>query len=274
MITVGATAVATAQAPAAPPATAPPPAAQAPTAQAPPAPAPAAPAAAPKEEKPHWQGQIMGAPLLLLEYGPTDQTTFALNGSIELIKPQLTYSVDGDYTFGKVKGDGFDETVADEQRLSETVRRNLTKRTYVAVRPAFKRNKVQSIDYQFEELVGYGIILAEGPRGSLHLMPIGGAVQQKKNVPGFDGGTATAGVLQISAYKFNDVWRWQETFLFMQNFKHHDDYRSQFDAALRGKIYGPFALQIKFSNERDNVVADTENKAVRQLVLGVGLTIK
>ena len=106
------------------------------------------------------------------------------------------------------------------------------------------------------------------------MIPIVGAVQQQKNVPSIDGGSGTAGVLQIASFKLNAMWKFQESFLFMQNFKDSDDYRSQFSAELQGKVVGPLSIQFKFSNERDNIVAAGDDQAVRTLVLGIGLSFK
>jgi hypothetical protein len=228
----------------------------------------------PAEEKPHWTGDIMGAPLLMWQFGVTDQTMFSLNGSIALIEPKASYSFDGDYGYTKVKAEGFEQTVVDAQHLSFTARRELTKRTYLTVRPAFKRNKIQGVDYQMEELAGYGIIVTESARGTLHVVPIAGVLQQQKNVASVDGNSGTAGVLQIASFKLGPMWRWNESFLVMQNFKDSSDYRTQFSTELQGKIIGPVTMQIKFSHERDNIVALGDNQAVRTLVLGIGVSFK
>ena len=224
---------------------------------------------------PHWTGQIMGSPLYMFKFGPNDTTMVSFNGALELVKPNVSYSFDGDYTHMTLTPKGSSSvTLTDAQHLNFTLARDLTSRTYLALRSGFKRDKQQSIDYQFEELAGFGIILAQHARGTLHVVPLAGVIRQEKNIAAVDGTSGTGGVLQLSSFQLNPMWRWEESLLFMQNFKDSEDQRLQFSAGLTGVISGPFSMQLSYSTERDNLILDSTNKAVHQLTFSVGLTFQ
>jgi len=229
-----------------------------------------APGAAPEPVK--WSG--MAGLSAAVQSGVTDQRTVTVNG--EVFKPSegrgWGYSLQGDHLYSSVKiGPDF-QTVANAQTVRFTSERQLTDVLYFVVRPAYKRNTIQAVDYRFEGLVGLGAQLSKSRRAQFDVLGVTGFISQDKNVDEVDGTHPAAGIVQTSQVALNKVWRMSEMVLYLRPFGAGADYRLQFQVGLTGQIVGPLALNTSFSIDRENVVLGSSANADRRFSVGVQLT--
>jgi hypothetical protein len=237
-------------------------------------PAPQQPPAAPQNPPPVKVQSILNVGVNF-DTGVTDQAGLTLSGAILRRSPLWSMALEGDEAYSDVTIEGVKTVVADAQNLKFTVERNLTPRTYLMVRPAYKRNAVQSIDYRFEELAGYGFRLADlDPQGRLQInaVPVAGAVQQKKNIPEVDGGHFAAGGFENIAYQLKPGWTVTHFFIYLKDFRAGKDYRLQTTNALVGEITHHVGLNVSYSIDHENVVFAGEQPDDRRFVVALSLT--
>lgn len=228
-----------------------------------------APGAAPEPVK--WHGMVGFS--AAVQSGVTDQRTVTVNG--EVFKPSegkgWGYSLQGDDLYSSVKiGPDF-QTVANAQTLRFTAERELTDILYFVVRPAYKRNTIQAVDYRLEGLVGVGAELSRSKRAQFDVLGVTGFISQEKNVEEVDGTHPAAGIVQTAQIALNKVWRLSEMGLYLRPFGAGEDYRLQFQVVLTGQIVGPLSLNTSFSVDRENVVLGTSANADRRFSVGVQL---
>jgi hypothetical protein len=171
--------------------------------------------------------------------GAIDQFNIGVTGDASKMTPRWNYYLQGDYTYGTVTVSGVEQRVADTQHARFLAERTLTPRTFLLLRPAFKRNELQGVDYQFEQLAGYGLRVVVSERTKLHVVPVAGAIEQSKRVDPVDGLDFTAGVYQTLGYRLTPGWNLVQWFLFLQDVRQSRDHRLQGSATLAGKIIGP-----------------------------------
>lgn len=226
------------------------------------------PAAAPAPVR--WQGNA--AVSVSIQSGVTDQRSVSVNGeAFRAAVDGWSYSLQGDHTYASVKlGETF-QTVAESQNARFTAQRALTDVLYFVIRPAFKRNEVQAVDYRFEGLAGLGAQLSKNRRVMFDVLGVGGFISQDKNVESVDGTHPVAGVVQTSQVVISPMWRLSELALFLRPFGAGDDYRMQFQTSLVGTIVGPLALNVSYNMDRENVVLGGNEKVDRRLTMGVQL---
>jgi hypothetical protein len=200
--------------------------------------------------------------------GPVDATNFNAVGEIEGIADSRSFSLQGDHTYGKY----FGQTSADQQHVKFTVRQDVAEHVYLVARPSFERNKVQSINYLYEELVGAGFWRA-GAKGRLDLVPVVGLVQQKKNIEEIDGNHFTAGILEIFNARLTPLWTLSQSFVYMKNSGSGDDSRMQANASLTGVVWGPLAVSLSYQAEHDSIILETVggSKTAQTFTVGVQL---
>jgi hypothetical protein len=186
---------------------------------------------------PAWTGS--GSTDLSWQAAAIDQFTIGFAANISKLTPRWSYFIQADYTYGTVTVGGVEQRVADSQHVRFLAERTLTPRTYLLLRPAFKRNELQGVDFQFEELVGYGLRVVTSDRTRLNLVPIGGAIQQRKRVDGVDGHDFAAGLYQTLGYRVTSDWNLVQWFLYLQDVRQARDHRLQGSATLAGRIMGP-----------------------------------
>jgi hypothetical protein len=205
-----------------------------------------------------------------LQAGVTDQRSISLSGAAFRRSPgSWSVAIEGDHTHVSVKiGEAF-LTVADSQNARVTLERDLTEVLYFVIRPAFKRNEVQAVDYRFEGLLGLGVRLLRNPRAQIDVLGAGGVVSQDKNVPAVDGTDGVAGVVQTSQFALGPMWRLSELALFLRPVDGGDDYRMQFQTSLTGAIAGPLALSVSYVMDHENVVLGGSESTDRRLSIGV-----
>lgn len=237
------------------------------TAQTPtPAPTPAA--APPNPNALHWTSSVTAG--LAWTAATTDSTSVNLSGGVTGVSERRTYDLQATHAYYKVEGPSFSQVGVDNQNVAATFRQTLSKHTYLAIRPSYKRDAVQKVDYVFQELVGLGF-WAGGPRGRIDFIPVVGLVQQEKNLPAVDGNSATAGIYQLAAAKLNANWSLSQSFLFLNNFNDGDDYRMQAMAALTGKIAGPLGLQLSYTADHENLVVAGSDSTSQSVSVGLQL---
>jgi hypothetical protein len=220
-----------------------------------PAPPQAARAAAPRP----WTMIFGGG--FMLDRSTADTHSINLMGSLVRVKPGSPWAqqVDGTVAYTRVEAGGFKQTVADSTDLKYLLRRQLAKRTALLIRPAYKRNTVQKVDYRVEELVGLEFVAATGRVGSLTFIPVGGAVQEEKNIPGFEKKTATVGGIQTATLTLRsanpeDSSAITEQLLYLPDLRNTEDYRVNFVVTLSNPIAGPFFVDVSYNFDREQVV--------------------
>jgi hypothetical protein len=191
----------------------------------------------------------------------TDQAGFNLAGGLLRAAPIWNQSLEGDTTYLRVSAKAFKQTVADSQNLRYTLQRDLNPRVFLAVRPAFKRNEVQKVDYRFEQIVGVGFRLVQKPKVQFAVVPMAGLVQQEKHIPTLNNKTEVAGVLETIAVPFNAMSSFTEMYLYQADLRNTDDYRMQFELRLNTQIAGPFGIQLAYTFDRENIVLGTVQQA-------------
>jgi len=201
--------------------------------------------------------------------GPVDTTSFNAMGEIEGATDKRSFSLQADHAYGKY----FGQTSADAQHVKFTARQDLAEHWYALARPSFERNKVQSIDYQYEELVGLGYWTG-GARGRLDLVPVAGFIQQKKNIESVDGNHFTAGILELLSARLTPLWSLSQSFLYMRNTGDGNDSRMQAAVSLSGVIYGPLAINVTYQAEHDNIVLETAGGSKTTQTLSVGVQLQ
>lgn len=214
-----------------------------------------------------WQGTV--ATSVSLQSGVTDQRMVNITGEAFRRAPGWSYSIQADHTYASVKLDEEFQAVADSQNARFTAERDLNETLYFVVRPAFKRNEIQAVDYRVEGLVGLGAKLSQNPRAVFDVLGVGGVISQQKNVPEVDGTNPVVGVVQTSQFVFSPTWRLSEMALILRPFNASDDYRLQFQTTLVGAIAGPLSLNVSFSLDRENVVLGGNENADRRFMVGV-----
>lgn len=242
-------------------------------AQTPPQPPP--PAATPSTPPPVQVHSLLNIGVNIAK-GVTDQVGVTVSGAVLRRSPLWDLALEGDEAYSQVSVQGIDQTVADAQNLKFTANRNLTPRTYLMVRPAYKRNSVQSVDYRFEELAGYGVRLADtAPNGRLQInvVPVAGAVEQKKNIPDVDGAHAAAGGFESVVYQLKPGWTFNHFFIYLLEFHARQDFRLQTTNALVGAITQHIGLNISYSVDHESIVLAGENSDDHRLSFGLSLTL-
>jgi hypothetical protein len=225
-------------------------------------------APAPAQPEPvRWQGNAVVS--VALSGGVSDQRTISLSSEAFRRAEGWSYAVQGDHTHASVKfGEDF-VTVADSQNARFTAERDLSEVLYFVIRPAFKRNEVQAVDYRFEGLMGLGVRALRTPRAQLDILGASGFVSQDKNVPAVDGTSAVGGLVQTSQFVLSERWRLTQLALFLSPFNDSNDYRMQFQSALTGAIAGPLALSVSYNMDRENIVLGGNETTDRRLSVGV-----
>ena len=230
--------------------------------------APSAHAQQPPSPRP-WTVMFGGG--LTFQNGTTDQKGINLRGAAIRLTPGSAWAqqVDADLSYMTVSGPGFEQTVADNNSVRYLLRRQLTPRTFLAIRPAFKRNTVQGVDYRLEEIVGVGFVLAPHARLGLTVIPVAGSVQQEKNIPGIDKKTLTAGVTQTGTIILrqrridpatnqpaepDDSSKIEQQFLYLTDVRNSEDRRLQAQVALENPIAGAFFVDFIYSVDHENLV--------------------
>jgi hypothetical protein len=187
-------------------------------------------------QPPTWIGSASAD--LSWQAGAIDQLNIGLAADVSRRTPQWSYYIQADYAYGTVTTGGVRQRVTDVQHTRFIAERTLTPRTFLLIWPAFKRNELQGIDYQSEELAGYGLRLPASDRIRLHLVPVGGDIQQSKRVDTVDGRNFTAGLYQTLEYRVATGWNLVQWFLYLQDAGESAEYRLQGTAMLQGKIIG------------------------------------
>jgi hypothetical protein len=101
-----------------------------------------------------WSGGVMLD--LSIFKNSTTQTSLSLGGKVIRAGQMWSHQFDGSHAFAEVSVPGFEQTVSDAQNLSSLSRRTLTDNIFLLFSPSYKRNAIQSVDYQFSEMVGIG----------------------------------------------------------------------------------------------------------------------
>lgn len=232
-----------------------------------------APAAAAQQPPPPDPSKMQWTSTALVAYsrmaGPVETTNFSANGEVGMANDRRSYTLQADHTYGRF----FDQTSADLQHAKFTMRQDLSSHTYLLGRASFERNKVQSIDHQFEELAGVGFWWG-GARGRFDIAPVAGFIQQDKNIEAVDGSHVTFGGLQILTLPLTPLWTLSESFVYMRNTGDLDDSRLQASVSLTGVIAGPLALNVTYSAEHDNVVIETAGGSKTTQTFAVGIQVQ
>ena len=214
---------------------------------------------------------------IMLQNGVTDQRQIAMSGESFRQIPEghpdaWKYAIQGDYTYASVKiGDAF-TAVADSQRLSFTAEREMTEHLFFVVRPAFKRNEIQGVEYRLEGLGGLGVEVHEGKFAEVDVIGVAGGVRQEKGVPEADGSSFVVGTVQTSQWALAQGWGLRQMLLYLQPLDDSDDYRLQLQTALTGAITRHLAVSIGYDFDRENLVIGASRRADRRLSVGVQLT--
>lgn len=213
----------------------------------------------------------LGSLSLSTQRGPAESTNFNANVEVNAETDKRSYNFAADHGFGKY----FGQTSTDQQHVKFTFRRDLSSHTYLMGRGSFERNKIQLIDYQYEELVGYGI-WAGNAKARFDVAPVVGLVQQQKNIEQIDGNHFTYGGLQILSLTLNPQWSVAQSFSYMKNADTGDleDWRMQAQVQLTGKIGGPFSINFTYSAEHDNVLSSAATGEKTTHMTTVGLQIQ
>lgn len=212
-----------------------------------------------------WHGTFGGG--VQWHAAATDQTGFNLGGALLRVSPIWSQALDGDLTYAKVKTTGLDQIVADAQNVRYTLQRDLRPRVFMALRPAFKRNEVQGVDYRFEETVGVGFRLVQQPKAQITVVPTLGLVQQEKNIAALNNETASGGVLQTVTVAINAMSSFSQMLQYQADLQNTDDNRLQFEMRLNTQIAGPIGLQLTYLFDRENIVVAGVNSADQDLRL-------
>jgi hypothetical protein len=233
---------------------------------------PAAPAAVEAAPPPPNPAQMKWSSMAVVGFskmtGPVETTNFTANGEVGAANDKRSVSLQADHSFGKY----FGQTSADNQHVKLTMRQDIAKHAYLLARPSYERNKIQSIDYQYEELAGVGF-WAGGARGRIDVAPVAGFIQQEKHIDTVDGNHFTYGGLQIATAQLTPLWTVSQSFVYMRNTGDLDDSRLQAGVSLSGVIKGPLALNVTYQAERDNIIIETAggSKTTQTFIVGVQL---
>lgn len=208
--------------------------------------------------------------------GVTDQ--FGLNLTAGMFRESTPWShvFETRYLYSKVRFSGVEQTVADAQYLEYQAVRSLAPRVFLAIRPSFKRNTIQDVDYRFEELIGLGFTVVKTAKVVLTVVPGGGGLQQRKHIPEVDGGSAIVGVYQGTTYTINAAWRFDQSALYLRDLQPARDYRFQADATLKGAITPIRAserlklmLTVAYLFDHENVVLTAGEQQDQRLSVGI-----
>jgi Protein of unknown function, DUF481 len=257
-------------------------AAQAQTPPAEPAPAaapqPPSPPQAPAEPVKWHGGATFG---FSWQSGTSRQTAVSLDGRLYREGKVWSHAIVGSHVFTEVKVAGFEQVVADAQLLRLLSERELNHRFYLLLRPGYKRDTVQGIKYQVEELVGFGIRIVRTPRAELNIVPVAGLTQQDKGVAKYYGDAFTGGVFQQSEIALvcakpapvpgacTPTWRWNQYFVYLQNAEASEDRRMQGQVMLTGVIKGPFSMSLAYVYDRENVVQVGNTETNKRVTVGL-----
>ena len=223
---------------------------------------------------PEWQ--TMATVSVLIQNGVTTQRQYSITGETAKKVPDTaprawSFALQGDYTYASLKIEENFQAIADSQNVRFTAERALNDNFFLVLRPAFKRNEVQNVEYRFEELGGLGVELVESNFAEIDVIGVIGAVQQDKNVPEVDGGSFVAGTVQSSEWKLSNQFKVNQTFLFLHPTQ-NEDYRLQFQTALTGAITSHMALRLSYDLDRENIVAGGSTQADRKFSIGIQFT--
>lgn len=226
-------------------------------------------AQAPPAEPIRWQGSVNAS--VSIQSGVSDTRSYSLGADAFRRNPGAwSVSIQADHNHASFKiGPDF-TTVADSQNVRFTAERDLNEVLYFVLRPAYKRNEIQGVEYRFEGLAGLGARLLRQPRAQFDVLGVGGFVNQDKNVEAVNGASGVGGVVQTAMFVITPTWRAQEMALYLKPFD-NDDYRMQFQVALNGQIVGPIGLNLSYSMDRENIVIGSSEKTDRRLTVGLSV---
>ena len=208
------------------------------------------------------------------------QTTISLSGEATRSSEHWVHAIAGDETFASVKSGDTSTTVADSQALRYMGRymRTPTARVYYIVRPSYKRNATQAVDYRFEELFGVGFQVTKSDRFNLDVIPAAGGVQQKKNIEAVDGNHFAAGIYQNASGtlvekmvngRLDQSWSWSQFLLYLAQPGGSDDYRLQFSAQLQGTIIPRLSLTVGYNFDKENIVLEGTQENDQRVTVGL-----
>ena len=200
--------------------------------------------------------------------GPTTMNQLSLRGGVSAIRPTRSFDVQIEHSLlettsrGSQLPDGsYSATGQDNTHVRFTVRQTLSEYTYLLARPSFMRDEVLKVDSHYDALAGFGYWHGND-RVRIDLIPVAGVVVQQKNIDALNGTTSTAGIVQQLTAQVGGNWQLLQSFAFLNNFNGGDDHRMQTRITARGRLAGPFSLQIAYSSDYQNRVFHDPNNQI------------
>ena len=252
--------------------------AQSPPADAAPASVQAA-QAAPAAPSTAWERSVTGSVMWMSS--TQSQTAISLQADATGTGTHWIHAIAGEENFVRVSFGGQSSTVSDSQSLRYLARysKNKDARVYYIVRPSYKRNATQSVDYRFEELFGVGFVAQKSKKFNLDLIPAAGGVQQKKNIEAIDGGHFAGGIYQNASGSIVDKrdpatqqvsqsWSWSQFLLFLRE-QGSEDYRLQFQGQVQGTIIPHLSLTVMYQFDKENIVLEGNQENDQRVTIGL-----
>ncbi len=219
-------------------------------------------------QQPEWRGNV--AVGVSWQGGAVTSKGVDFSGSATHVDTDAwSHAIEGSYVYSTYEASGVTQLAADTQLFQYLLERALTSRVFVAVRPAFKRNKILAVDHRVEGLFGLGIRVVNRDRARINIVPIAGYVNQQKNLTAVDGNSPTYGVLESVNLQINPVWSVSQDTLFLGNSVDSDDYRTLLRASVVGVIAGPLSAKFSYTFDHENLVFGSGNNADQRMSFGL-----
>jgi hypothetical protein len=229
--------------------------AQAPPAQPPapaptqtPAPTPAAQPAKPPEPPHKLTGNLTFG--ISLESGQTDlnATQFVIQGQRPYSKDG-TFTMKGGYTRAMTRSPGSPTRIKVADRLEGNVgvENNYGDRWVLMVRFQALRDPIQQIDYEVEQLTGFGVRLYDkNKRVQVRIVPGIALISHDKNIQVENGFNINWGVYQDARIAVAKGWEFTQYINASKDIKDKDDYVLATYASLTGAITKRLGLQLSY----------------------------
>jgi hypothetical protein len=238
---------------------------------APAQPAPAQPAKPP--EPPHiFSGTLTAG--ISLESGQTD-----LNATQFMVQGQRPYSRDGTFTMkggytratAKPPGSPTRFKVADRLEANVGIEENYGKRWVLMVRGQALRDTIQRIDYEVEQLTGFGVRL-EKKRVQLRVVPGIALLSHDKNIQIENGFNINWGVYQDVKIAVAKAWMFTEYINYSHDIKDKDDYVLATTSNLTGAITKRIGLQLSYQYSYERLLPPGVEPWYQKILAGLQIT--
>ena len=206
-----------------------------------------------------------------LESGQTD-----LNATQLVIQGQRPYSrhgrftMKGGYTRATTRPPGSPAKikVADRLEANVGIENNYGERWVLMVRGQALRDTIERIDYEVEELTGFGVRLGK-KRVQVRVVPGLALLSHDKNLQIENGFNINWGVYQDAKIAVAKGWTFTQYINASKDIKDKDDYVFAADASLVGAITKRFGLQLSYQYSYERLLPPGVKPWYQKIVAGL-----